>query len=92
MTVDLVSGPQFYEGILHVEKPCDTFLSFKGWVKGVAFINGFNLGRFWPVSVGSCPIPRVDVLCGKLHGIMIYSNSMMEVMIMEMVKSYLLCV
>lgn len=81
MTVDLVSGPQFYEGILHVEKACDTFLSFKGWVKGVAFINGFNLGRFWPVSVGSCPIPRVDVVCGKLHGIMIYSNSMMEVMI-----------
>ena len=29
----------------------DTFLSTPGWGKGVAFINGFNLGRYWP-SVG----------------------------------------
>ncbi|XP_059488990.1 beta-galactosidase [Neocloeon triangulifer] len=26
----------------------DTFLDTKGWSKGIAFINGFNLGRFWP--------------------------------------------
>ena len=26
----------------------DTFLSTPGWGKGVAFINGFNLGRYWP--------------------------------------------
>jgi beta-galactosidase len=54
--VDLVSGPQFYEGVLNVEKPCDTFLSFKGWVKGVAFINGFNLGRFWPSMGPQCTL------------------------------------
>ena len=27
----------------------DTFLRIDGWTKGVAFINGFNLGRYWPV-------------------------------------------
>ena len=27
----------------------DTFLRLDGWTKGVAFINGFNLGRYWPV-------------------------------------------
>ena len=27
----------------------DTFLSLPGWWKGVAFINGRNLGRYWPV-------------------------------------------
>ena len=27
----------------------DTFLRLDGWSKGVAFINGFNLGRYWPV-------------------------------------------
>eukprot|EP00092_Neocalanus_flemingeri_P024878 GFUD01026976.1.p1 GENE.GFUD01026976.1~~GFUD01026976.1.p1 ORF type:complete len:678 (+),score=151.84 GFUD01026976.1:30-2036(+) len=27
----------------------DTFLSLAGWHKGVAFINGFNLGRYWPI-------------------------------------------
>ncbi|CAB3379282.1 Hypothetical predicted protein [Cloeon dipterum] len=28
--------------------PLDTFLDMKGWSKGIAFINGFNLGRYWP--------------------------------------------
>ena len=27
----------------------DTFLQLDGWTKGVAFVNGFNLGRYWPV-------------------------------------------
>ena len=27
----------------------DSFLSLPGWHKGVAWINGFNLGRYWPV-------------------------------------------
>jgi len=27
----------------------DTFLHLPGWTKGTAFINGFNLGRYWPV-------------------------------------------
>ena len=50
MAVDLVNGPMLYEGILEVAQPSDTFMSFRGWNKGVAFVNGFNLGRFWPVS------------------------------------------
>jgi beta-galactosidase len=27
----------------------DTYLSFNGWGKGVAFVNEFNIGRYWPV-------------------------------------------
>lgn len=27
-----------------------TFLNVSGWSKGVAFINGYNLGRYWPVK------------------------------------------
>lgn len=42
--------PAFYTGHLTVDEVKDTFLSFRGWSKGVAFINGFNLGRFWPVN------------------------------------------
>ena len=26
----------------------DTFMDMPGWAKGVAFINGFNLGWYWP--------------------------------------------
>ncbi|KAG7589931.1 Glycoside hydrolase 35 catalytic domain [Arabidopsis suecica] len=29
----------------------DTYLSFNGWGKGIAFVNEFNIGRYWP-SVG----------------------------------------
>lgn len=30
-------------------KPLDSFLNPRNWTKGVAFLNGFNLGRYWPV-------------------------------------------
>ena len=30
-------------------KAKDTFLETPGWRKGVAYINGINLGRYWPV-------------------------------------------
>lgn len=39
--------PAFYSGVFTVEKACDTFLRLDGFTKGVAFINGFNLGRYW---------------------------------------------
>lgn len=28
----------------------DTFANFDGWHKGVLIINGFNVGRYWPVE------------------------------------------
>ena len=28
----------------------DTFLLLKGWTKGIAFVNGINVGRYWPVE------------------------------------------
>jgi beta-galactosidase len=43
-------GPAFYKGTFDVDFPADTFLSLDGWDKGVAFINGFNLGRYWKVG------------------------------------------
>ena len=39
-----------WEGEFTVTKPLDTFLSLPGWHKGVAFLNGFNLGRYWYIS------------------------------------------
>jgi beta-galactosidase len=40
-------GPAFYRFEFEAEEPGDTWLDFAGWGKGCAFINGFNLGRFW---------------------------------------------
>lgn len=53
-------GPAFYRGVLKIEnsqKSADTFISFRGWTKGVAFVNGFNLGRFWPVCCFYSKVP-----------------------------------
>lgn len=46
-----VSGtPAFYRFELEVDEAGDTFLDFTGWGKGVAWINGFNLGRYWEIG------------------------------------------
>lgn len=42
--------PGFYRFSFEVDERGDTFLDFTGWGKGVAFINGFNLGRFWEIG------------------------------------------
>jgi len=45
-------GPALYTGEFVVPSTVDpvqdTFLQFDGWSKGVVFVNGFNLGRYWP--------------------------------------------
>ncbi|KAH8297907.1 hypothetical protein KR018_000509 [Drosophila ironensis] len=47
----LRNGPVLYTGNLHIaEQVGDTYLNMAGWGKGVAYINGFNLGRYWPVA------------------------------------------
>ena len=48
---DYIEGtPSFYKFKFDVSEKGDTFLDLAGWGKGVAFINGFNLGRFWEIG------------------------------------------
>ncbi|SKB72958.1 beta-galactosidase [Arthrobacter sp. 31Cvi3.1E] len=42
-----VSGPAFVTGDFEVHRAEDTFLYLDGWTKGVVWINGFSLGRYW---------------------------------------------
>ena len=46
--------PSFYQGTFILPNksnyPQDSFLQVTGWTKGVAFLNGHNLGRYWPVA------------------------------------------
>ncbi|XP_069904519.1 beta-galactosidase-1-like protein 2 isoform X2 [Oryctolagus cuniculus] len=43
--------PAFFLGGLSVSPtPLDTFLKLEGWEKGVVFINGRNLGRYWNIG------------------------------------------
>ena len=48
---ELLEGPSLYRGTFQVNsEPRDTFLLMEGWTKGVCFINGHNLGRYWNVG------------------------------------------
>lgn len=42
--------PAFYEYEFEANEIGDTFLNTEGFGKGVAFINNFNLGRFWDIG------------------------------------------
>ncbi|HZL09163.1 MAG TPA: beta-galactosidase [Prolixibacteraceae bacterium] len=42
--------PLVYESVFSIEKPADTFLDMSGWGKGIVFVNGHNIGRYWKVG------------------------------------------
>ncbi|KAM5124836.1 beta-galactosidase-1-like protein isoform 1-T1 [Mantella aurantiaca] len=42
------TGPTFYSGTFQISATGDTFLKLPQWTKGQVWINGFNLGRYWP--------------------------------------------
>uniref|UniRef100_A0A4W6E1K5 Beta-1,3-glucuronyltransferase 1 (glucuronosyltransferase P) b n=1 Tax=Lates calcarifer TaxID=8187 RepID=A0A4W6E1K5_LATCA len=45
------SFPGFFMGRLFAYGyPSDTFVKLPGWEKGVVFINGLNLGRYWSIG------------------------------------------
>lgn len=48
-----LSPPAFYKGSFVIpdgipDLPQDTYVKLPGWKKGQIWINGFNLGRYWP--------------------------------------------
>ena len=45
-----VEGPAFWRATVNLEKPGDTFLDMRPWGKGVAWVNGRCLGRFWNIG------------------------------------------
>ncbi|XP_063285398.1 beta-galactosidase-1-like protein [Pelobates fuscus] len=42
------TGPAVYTGTLKTAVTGDTFLKLFKWTKGQVWINGFNIGRYWP--------------------------------------------
>ncbi|XP_034505982.1 beta-galactosidase-1-like protein 2 [Ailuropoda melanoleuca] len=43
--------PAFFLGALSISlSPFDTFMKLEGWEKGVVFVNGQNLGRYWNIG------------------------------------------
>ena len=69
-------GPAFYRGVLKIDEAKDTFLALPGWTKGVVWMNGFNLGRYWdrgPQKTLYVPAPVLkegenEIVVFELHG------------------------
>uniref|UniRef100_A0AB33IR45 Beta-galactosidase n=1 Tax=Prevotella sp. GTC17253 TaxID=3236793 RepID=A0AB33IR45_9BACT len=43
-------APVLYSGTFTLDKVGDTFLDMEKWGKGIVFVNGVNLGRYWKVG------------------------------------------
>ncbi|KAK0400067.1 hypothetical protein QR680_003338 [Steinernema hermaphroditum] len=43
-------GPNVYVGTFETDVQQDTFLDPRQWRKGQLFINGYNVGRYWPAA------------------------------------------
>ena len=71
-----VAGPSFVRGGFAAPAGRDLFLSTEGWGKGQAFVNGFNLGRYWSRGPGTTLyVPgalvregRNELVLFELHG------------------------
>jgi beta-galactosidase len=54
------AGPAFWRGTFAVARTGDTYLDLRTWGKGVVWVNGHCLGRFWnigPTQTMYCPGP-----------------------------------
>ncbi len=40
----------FFRGAFTLDKPADTFIDMTGYTKGVVWVNGHNLGRYWDIG------------------------------------------
>ena len=68
--------PAFFRGMFQVSAAGDTFLALPGWTKGLCWVNGFNLGRYWsrgPQRTLYIPAPLLregenELIVFELHG------------------------
>ncbi|WP_439379833.1 glycoside hydrolase family 35 protein [Amycolatopsis lexingtonensis] len=44
------AGPAFHRFTTDIAAPEDGFVALPGWEKGVVWLNGFNLGRYWKIG------------------------------------------
>lgn len=66
---------RFFRGSFSLEKPADTYIDMRGYRKGVVWVNGHNLGRYWDIGPQTrlyCPAPWLkagpnEVIVFDLH-------------------------
>lgn len=45
-----IDGPAYYKATFNLEKTGDTFFDMSTWGKGMVWVNGYALGRFWEIG------------------------------------------
>ncbi|CAI7994266.1 Beta-galactosidase-1-like protein 2 [Geodia barretti] len=70
------SGPALFKGSFTIDgTPKDTFIDMQGWNKGVVFVNGANLGRYWMKGPpGSLYVPA-PLLSQGINKVMVFEFS-----------------
>jgi beta-galactosidase len=43
-------APAFWRATVKIEQPGDTFLDMRSWGKGVVWVNGHCMGRYWDIG------------------------------------------
>jgi beta-galactosidase GanA len=54
----------FFRGTFRLDEPADTYIDMSGYRKGVVWVNGHNLGRYWDIGPQQrlyCPAPWLKV-------------------------------
>ncbi|MDL2247396.1 beta-galactosidase [Bacteroides sp. OttesenSCG-928-J23] len=49
-TVAKENSPAYYKATFTLDKTGDTFIDMTNWRKGMVYVNGHNLGRFWEIG------------------------------------------
>lgn len=44
------NGPAYYKATFNLDKTGDTFLDMRSWGKGLVWVNGHAMGRFWEIG------------------------------------------
>ena len=45
-----MEGPAYYRATFNVDQPGDVFLDMQTWGKGMVWVNGISMGRFWEIG------------------------------------------
>lgn len=45
-----MEGPAYYRTTFNLDKPGDVFLDMQTWGKGMVWVNGISMGRFWEIG------------------------------------------
>jgi beta-galactosidase len=80
--VGLLAGPAFDRATFDLPEPADLFLDTAGWGKGMAWINGFCLGRYWsrgPQRTLYVPGPVLGPAANELVILELHGSSEQEV-------------